>query len=86
MAGGRFFMGLGIGYVLGTKAGKERYDQLVRLYENVSSSPKIEEFAKKAKGSLPRDLQSVPGIGNMVQKTRGTTGEESSPAPTDQTS
>ena len=33
------FIGMGAGYVLGTKAGRERYVQLQRLYDNLTSSP-----------------------------------------------
>ncbi len=46
------FIGLGAGYVLGAKAGTERYDQLMRLYENMLQSPKVKEATGKAKGTV----------------------------------
>jgi hypothetical protein len=46
------FLGFGAGYVLGAKAGTERYDQLMRLYENMLQSPKVKEATGKAKGTV----------------------------------
>ncbi|MDQ3767201.1 MAG: hypothetical protein M3346_07635 [Actinomycetota bacterium] len=46
------FIGFGAGYVLGAKAGTERYDQLMRLYENMLQSPKVKEATGKAKGTV----------------------------------
>ena len=43
-------LGLGAGYVLGAKAGTERYEQLRRLYDNLMSNPKVQEATGKAKG------------------------------------
>ena len=46
------FIGFGAGYVLGAKAGTQRYDQLMRLYENMLQSPKVKEATGKAKGTV----------------------------------
>jgi uncharacterized protein YgiB involved in biofilm formation len=43
------FIGMGAGYVLGTKAGRERYVQLQRLYDNLTSSPAFRQAKAKAK-------------------------------------
>ena len=43
-----FFVGFGAGYVLGAKAGKERYEQLKRLYDNLSSSQAVQQARGKA--------------------------------------
>ncbi|MFD0686694.1 YtxH domain-containing protein [Actinomadura fibrosa] len=38
-----FIAGAAIGYVLGTRAGRERYEQLKRLSRQVSENPKVQE-------------------------------------------
>jgi hypothetical protein len=51
-----FFVGFGVGYVLGTKAGRERYEQLKRLYDNVTSSPPVQQMTGRAKGAVGSGL------------------------------
>ena len=51
-----FFVGFGAGYVLGTKAGRERYEQLKRLYDNVTSSPQVQQMTGRAKGAVGTGL------------------------------
>jgi len=46
------FMGFGAGYVLGAKAGTERYEQLRRLYENVLASSTFRRASGKAKDAV----------------------------------
>ena len=57
-----FFIGFGAGYVLGSKAGTERYEQLRRLYDNVLQSRGVREATGKAK-----DV-AVGGIGTAKEK------------------
>jgi hypothetical protein len=47
-----FMAGAAIGYVLGTKAGRERYEQIKRLSQQVSENPNVQEAAGvlRAKG------------------------------------
>jgi hypothetical protein len=40
-----FFSGLAAGYILGTKAGRERYEQLRKLARSVSESPAVQQAA-----------------------------------------
>ncbi len=58
-----FIVGLGIGYVLGTKAGRERYEQLRTLARKAADSPAVQQaagalqaqaasYAKSARGKL----------------------------------
>jgi hypothetical protein len=44
-----FLVGFGAGYVLGAKAGHDRYDQLQRLYENLLSSPGFQQATGRAR-------------------------------------
>lgn len=40
-----FVVGLAVGYVLGTRAGRERYEQLRRSARRVADNPSIQETA-----------------------------------------
>ncbi len=40
-----FVLGFGVGYVLGTKAGRQRYEQLLRSWHQVRDSPAVQEAA-----------------------------------------
>jgi hypothetical protein len=40
-----FAAGLAIGYVLGTRAGRERYEQIKRAAQRVADSPSVQEAA-----------------------------------------
>ncbi len=38
----------GVGYVLGTKAGRERYDQIMGTFNKVKDDPRVQEKAHQA--------------------------------------
>lgn len=40
-----FVLGLGVGYVLGSKAGRQRYEQLLRSWRQVRENPAMQEAA-----------------------------------------
>ena len=40
-----FFTGLGIGFVIGARAGRERYEQLRKLARQVADSPAVQQAA-----------------------------------------
>ncbi|MEO3813167.1 YtxH domain-containing protein [Sphaerisporangium sp. B11E5] len=40
-----FTVGLAIGYVLGSRAGRERYEQIRRLAQRVSDNPMVQQAA-----------------------------------------
>ncbi len=40
-----FGVGLAIGYILGTRAGRERYEQIKRSAQRVADNPKVQEVA-----------------------------------------
>ena len=76
------FVGFGAGYVLGAKAGRERYEQLRRLYENIQASPAFRQATDVARGAVgtgidqARDLASE-GIEKVKEKRSGTDGRPS---------
>jgi hypothetical protein len=51
-----FLVGFGAGYVLGAKAGNERYEQLKRLYDNLLSSQQFQQASGKAKDAVGTGL------------------------------
>jgi hypothetical protein len=44
-----FLAGLALGYVLGTRAGRERYEQLRKTARDVSQTPAVQSAARNAK-------------------------------------
>jgi hypothetical protein len=44
-----FVIGFGAGYVLGTRAGRERYEDIRRLWGRVTGSPTVQRAAEKTK-------------------------------------
>jgi hypothetical protein len=53
------FVGFGAGYVLGSKAGRERYEQLRRLYDNLSSTSAVREAKGKARGAVEAGFEQA---------------------------
>jgi CBS domain-containing protein len=69
----RFTIGFGVGYVLGAKAGRERYGQIVNWWDRVSGSSamqKVTEQGKELAGQATQKAQEmggkVPGVGTLV--------------------
>ena len=54
-------MGFGAGYVLGAKAGHERYEQLRRLYDNLVSSPTFQDATGKAREAAGTGYEQAKG-------------------------
>jgi vacuolar-type H+-ATPase subunit E/Vma4 len=44
-----FVVGFGVGYVLGAKAGRQRYEQIVRWWEQFTGSPTVQRAAERTK-------------------------------------
>ena len=70
-----FFVGFGAGYVLGSKAGRERYEQLRRLYDNVTASPAFRQMTGRAKGAAASGFESAKdsvsdGVSKVTDKVR----------------
>jgi len=76
-----FVVGLGVGYVLGTRAGRERYEQIKKAAEGVWNAPAVQQgvgtvkdFAASRVGDLSDNvLDGVKSfIGNTVRGTGAT--------------
>ena len=50
-----FLLGLAVGYVLGTRAGRERYDQLVQAYRRLMDHPAVQGVAGIVRAKLGRE-------------------------------
>ena len=44
-----FLLGAATGYVLGARAGRERYEQIVRTYRSIADSPAVQNAAGAAR-------------------------------------
>jgi CBS domain-containing protein len=69
----RFTVGLGIGYVLGAKAGRERYEQIASWWNRVTGTPALQRMTEQGRelaGSAAHKAQEVsgklPGVGALV--------------------
>jgi hypothetical protein len=74
-----FIVGLGIGYVLGTKAGRERYEKLRTLARKTADSPAVQQaagalqaqaagYAKAARGKLANGAGAAKAkVGGAIQ-------------------
>jgi hypothetical protein len=54
-----FIAGFGAGYVLGAKAGKERYEQIRRAWAHAKDDPKLQGLAGMAQARADAVLSSV---------------------------
>jgi hypothetical protein len=72
------FIGFGAGYVLGAKAGTQRYDQLQRLYENLLNTPAVKRASGKAKDAVETGFEQAKDkasegaskVGQVVREKR----------------
>lgn len=58
-----FVVGLGVGYVLGTRAGRERYEQIRKAAEDVWNKPAVQDGVETVKGFA---MARVGDVGDVV--------------------
>jgi hypothetical protein len=70
-----FLLGAGVGYVLGTRAGRERYEQISRVYRRVADHPSVQGAAGVARAKAGEAVQT--GV-NMARDrvSSGSSGQE----------
>lgn len=64
-----FLAGAALGYVLGTRAGRERYEQIKQLSRQVSENPRVQEAAgvlRAQAGELAENARQR--VGDRVQE------------------
>lgn len=73
-------VGLGVGYVLGTRAGRERYEQIKTQWLKVWHLDPVQEQVEKVKGFVGDKAAAVPGaIWNGVLKVATSVGGDGTP-------
>lgn len=55
----------GVGYVLGTRAGRERYEQIVSAFDGVRSNPQVQKAAAQAQDYA---AQQAPVVKEKAQE------------------
>jgi hypothetical protein len=75
----------GIGYVLGTKAGRERYEQIRGTFNKVKDDPRVQEKAQQAvdiaKDKAPVVQEKLSGAADAAtSKVKSATSKDSDPA------
>ena len=54
-----FLAGFGAGYVLGARAGRERYEQIRRAWEHAKDDPRLQSIAGVAQAKADDALSSL---------------------------
>jgi hypothetical protein len=60
-----FILGAAVGYVLGAKAGRGRYDQIMRTYRRIADHPAVQGAAGIARAKVGEKT----GLGNRHKTT-----------------
>jgi hypothetical protein len=62
MAGNfKLAVGLAAGYVLGARAGRERYERLAELARRVARRPEVQQLADRARSGLGAGIEQATG-------------------------
>ena len=69
-----FLLGAAVGYVVGARAGRERYEQIVRTYHRVSEHPAVQSAAGVAREKV------TSAVGNRTRQTRNGRVDRTTPA------
>ena len=54
-------VGLGVGYMLGAKAGRDRYEQIMETFHDVTSRPEVQDMVAKGKGLMDQANNAARG-------------------------
>ena len=63
----RIATAFGIGYVLGAKAGRQRYEEIRRTAEKVQSDPRVQDAAQRAEAAVREATARVQGDPRVEQ-------------------
>lgn len=64
---------MGVGYVMGTKAGRRRYEQIVGTYHALTSSPIAKSVIDKGRRSIANRIHPEPEMVTLTELEDGTT-------------
>ncbi|UVO10748.1 hypothetical protein NM962_11925 [Mycobacterium sp. SVM_VP21] len=63
---------MGVGYVMGTKAGRRRYEQIVGTYHAVTSSPVAKALIDKGRRTIADRIHPDPTMVTLTEIEDGT--------------
>ena len=63
----RFVAVLGVGYVLGSKAGRRRYEQIVGTYRAVTESPAAKTVIDAGRRKIANRVSPDPGMVELTE-------------------
>jgi hypothetical protein len=63
----RYVVALGLGYVLGTKAGRRRYEQLVGTYRALTSSPVAKSMIEGGRRRIANRISPDAGFVTLAE-------------------
>ena len=77
---------LAAGYVLGARAGRERYDQIMQMFDKVRNDPRVQDKAHQAADMARQQAPVVAdrvtsAAGAAASKVTGSGGSHEAPAP-----
>jgi hypothetical protein len=77
MAGNlKLLAGLAAGYVLGARAGRERYERIAEATRRLAERPEVREFTGKLRSGLGAGLEKAAGTASdRLQQVRGEEGD-----------
>ena len=64
---------MGVGYVMGTKAGRRRYEQIVGTYQAMTSSPIAKAVIDKGRRSIANRIHPDPTMVTLTELEDGIT-------------
>lgn len=67
----QFVIGAAAGYVLGTKAGRKRYHQIVSAAQTVAQSPVTKQVTQSARKALANKIDPEPRMKEVKDLKRG---------------
>jgi SLT domain-containing protein len=77
-----FIVGLGAGYVLGARSGRERYDQIAAKAEELWRNPRVQEKADQPQQVVQEKAgQAGQAVKNKVSSTGSATGTDAHKTP-----
>ena len=67
----RYFVVLGLGYVLGSKAGRRRYDQIADTYRALTSSPVAKSMIEAGRRKVANRISPDAGFVTLAEISPG---------------
>ena len=70
----KFLLGAAVGYVLGARAGRERYEQLLRTYQRIADHPAVQGAAGVVRARVEETVNGHRHEGHPGEGARGSAG------------